>query len=247
MREYKGLSFGVRNVCRPYYNGELVGEKSGLDLCSLAHRELMVMDAQGVVVEEFIEGVDEETAKELRYIVLYSTKAEVARVADEEEEAARRGRGGRGRVRRGREGKGRAHRGQGDGRRVRHGRGVGAESGLRRPSNPMYVCKAYCAIRMLATYLQSFLKRTRSAENEWCIHTCVSINNPVKKSTGSAAAKMMPASSKMVGVWQWGGGGRCRRRPCLRPVRGSKTHRRRYHSGPVSTYPAFGVVGAGTY
>ena len=65
VREHKGLSFGVRRVCRPHYNDELVGEESGLDLSSLAPRELM--DAQGVVVEELVEGVDEEAAKSLKY------------------------------------------------------------------------------------------------------------------------------------------------------------------------------------
>ena len=42
-----------------------MGKESGLDLSSLAPRELM--DAQGVVVEELVEGVDEEAAKKLKY------------------------------------------------------------------------------------------------------------------------------------------------------------------------------------
>ena len=67
MREHKGLSFGVRRVCRPYYNNELVGEESGLDLSSLAPRKLM--DTQGVVVEKLVEGVNKETAKRLKYHV----------------------------------------------------------------------------------------------------------------------------------------------------------------------------------
>ena len=67
MREHKGLSFGVRRVCRPYYGGELTGEESGLNLSFLAPRNLL--DAQGVVVEELIDGVNKEATKRLRYPV----------------------------------------------------------------------------------------------------------------------------------------------------------------------------------
>ena len=58
VREHKGLSFGVRRVCRPYYrdNDEDTGEEDPLDLNSLAPRELA--NAKGVVVEEISEGVD---------------------------------------------------------------------------------------------------------------------------------------------------------------------------------------------
>ena len=76
MREHKGLSFGVRRVCRPYYGDELAGEESGFGLSSLAPRNLM--DAQGVVVEELIDGVDEEAAKKLRYPVPDVSKYDVA-------------------------------------------------------------------------------------------------------------------------------------------------------------------------
>ena len=65
VREHRGLGFGVRRVCRPCYSDELVDEVSALDFYSLAPRELM--DAQGVVVEELVEGVDEEAAKKLKY------------------------------------------------------------------------------------------------------------------------------------------------------------------------------------
>ena len=67
MREHKGLSFGVRRVCRPHYNDELVGEESGVDLSSLAPRELM--GTQGVVFEENGEDVRKEAAKRLKYPV----------------------------------------------------------------------------------------------------------------------------------------------------------------------------------
>ena len=67
VRAHKGLSFGVRQVCRPHYNDELVGEESGVELSSLTPRELM--DAQGVVVEELVEGVNKEAAKRLKYPV----------------------------------------------------------------------------------------------------------------------------------------------------------------------------------
>ena len=46
VREHKGLCFGVRRECRPYYDDELAGEEGGLDLSSLVSRNLM--DAQGV-------------------------------------------------------------------------------------------------------------------------------------------------------------------------------------------------------
>ena len=67
MREHKGLSFGVRRVCRPCYSDELVDEVSGLDLYSLTPCELM--DAQGVVVKELVEGINKDAAKRLKYPV----------------------------------------------------------------------------------------------------------------------------------------------------------------------------------
>ena len=67
VRQHKGLSFGVRKVCRPYYGEDAVGEEGDLDLSSFAPRELMA--AKGVVVEEIEEGVDEEAAAKLKYPV----------------------------------------------------------------------------------------------------------------------------------------------------------------------------------
>ena len=67
MRQHKGLSFGVRKVCRPYYGEDAVGEEGDLDLSSFAPRELMA--AKGVVVEEIEEGIDEEAAAKLKYPV----------------------------------------------------------------------------------------------------------------------------------------------------------------------------------
>ena len=40
VKERKGLSFGVRKVCRPYYGEEEDNEDTGLDLASLAPRPL---------------------------------------------------------------------------------------------------------------------------------------------------------------------------------------------------------------
>ena len=67
VHEHTCLSFGVCQVCCPYYGNELVGKGSGLDLSSFASRELM--DAQDVVVKEFIKGIDKEVAKKLWYPV----------------------------------------------------------------------------------------------------------------------------------------------------------------------------------
>ena len=47
VREHKGLSFGVWRVCRPYYEDESVAEQGGLDLTSLAPRELMAAQGAG--------------------------------------------------------------------------------------------------------------------------------------------------------------------------------------------------------
>ena len=65
VKEHKGLSFGVRKVCRPYYGEDDDGEENTMDLTSLAPRQLS--SAQGVIVEEVIEGVDVEAAKKLKY------------------------------------------------------------------------------------------------------------------------------------------------------------------------------------
>ena len=70
VREHKGLSFGVRKVCRSYYGDNDTGEEDPLDLTSLALRALS--DAQGVVAEEIHDGVDidsEATVATLKYAV----------------------------------------------------------------------------------------------------------------------------------------------------------------------------------
>ena len=57
VQERKGLSFGVRKVCNPYYgDGEDGEEYTGLDLTSLNASPLGV--AKGVLVKEVIDGVD---------------------------------------------------------------------------------------------------------------------------------------------------------------------------------------------
>ena len=65
VREHKGLSFGVRRVCRTYYEDESVAEQGGLGLTSLAPRKLMA--AKGVVVQEIEEGIDETAAGRMKY------------------------------------------------------------------------------------------------------------------------------------------------------------------------------------
>ena len=64
VRQHKGLSFGVRRVCRPYYGENDTGEE--MDLTSLAPRTLA--DAKGVVVEELEDGVDfDGEGRKLKY------------------------------------------------------------------------------------------------------------------------------------------------------------------------------------
>ena len=68
VQERKGLSFGVRKVCSPYYgDGEDGEEYAGLDLTSLDERSLGL--AKGVVVKEVIDGVDIDSrdARSLSY------------------------------------------------------------------------------------------------------------------------------------------------------------------------------------
>ena len=74
VKEHKGLSFNVRRVCRPCYGDDIESGDDALDLTSLAPRDLM--EAKGVVVEEFDDGVDvdgadardlTETSRRLRY------------------------------------------------------------------------------------------------------------------------------------------------------------------------------------
>lgn len=64
--QHKGLSFGVRRVCRPCYGKNDIGEE--LNLTSLAPRELVA--ARGVMVEEFDDGVDfDGEGRKLKYAV----------------------------------------------------------------------------------------------------------------------------------------------------------------------------------
>jgi hypothetical protein len=67
VKERNGLSFGVRKVCRPYFGEDDTGEENLLDLNSLAPRQLV--NAQGVVVEEIVDGIDIDSAdvKKLKY------------------------------------------------------------------------------------------------------------------------------------------------------------------------------------
>ena len=74
VKEHKGLSFNVRRVCRPFYGDDIESGDDALDLTSLAPRDLM--EAKGVVVEEFDDGVDvdgaeardlTDTSRRLRY------------------------------------------------------------------------------------------------------------------------------------------------------------------------------------
>ena len=58
------------------YGDELTGKEIGLDLSSLVRCDLM--NAQGVITEEIIKGVDEEAAKKLRYPVPDASKHDVA-------------------------------------------------------------------------------------------------------------------------------------------------------------------------
>ena len=64
VRQHKGLSVGVRRVCRPCYGKNNTGEE--MDLTSLAPRTLA--DAKGVVVEELEDGVDfDGEGRKLKY------------------------------------------------------------------------------------------------------------------------------------------------------------------------------------
>ena len=69
VQEHKGLSFGVRKVCRPDFGDAEEGNERAMDLSSLAPRELD--RAVGVVVEEVSDGVDIDSAnvKRLKYPV----------------------------------------------------------------------------------------------------------------------------------------------------------------------------------
>ena len=60
VQEHKGLSFGVRKVCRPDFGDAEEGNERVMDLSSLEPRELL--QAKGVVVEEVIDGVDIDLA-----------------------------------------------------------------------------------------------------------------------------------------------------------------------------------------
>ncbi len=67
VQERKGLSFGVRHVSQPYYGDDHVGGYAGLDLGSLAPRDLG--DAGGVMVTEVQTGVDvnSDAVRKLKY------------------------------------------------------------------------------------------------------------------------------------------------------------------------------------
>ena len=69
VQEHKGLSFGVRKVCRPDFGDAEEGNERAMDLSSLAPRELE--KAVGVVVEEVSDGVDIDSTnvKKLKYPV----------------------------------------------------------------------------------------------------------------------------------------------------------------------------------
>ena len=54
VRQHKGISFGVRWVCRRYYGKNDTGEET--DLTLLAPRELAV--AKGMVMEELEDGLE---------------------------------------------------------------------------------------------------------------------------------------------------------------------------------------------
>ena len=67
MQEHKGLSFGVRKVCRPDFGDAKEGNERVMDLSKLTPRELQ--RASGVVVEEVHDGVDIDSrgVKKLKY------------------------------------------------------------------------------------------------------------------------------------------------------------------------------------
>ena len=69
VQEHKGLSFGVRKVCRPDFGDAEEGNERAMDLSLLAPRELE--KAVGVVVEEVSDGVDIDSTnvKKLKYPV----------------------------------------------------------------------------------------------------------------------------------------------------------------------------------